>query len=136
MRTLSRTFWRYMPYPKLGWSFVAAICCAIATLWLLGAAGHFAEPQIGMHFPKWSWRYGTSKMQRTAAMVLIKQITLGMSFNEAFEVLGPGCGDWPSIKNRKLRPEETVGFNVRANYNNGIDVGFRDGRVVTTFYYD
>ncbi|MEA3209329.1 MAG: hypothetical protein QOE70_2386 [Chthoniobacter sp.] len=75
-------------------------------------------------------------MQRHAAQVLVIRIKPGMSFQEVLDILGPGSSEWPRIKDHKLQPEETISFNVRSWYNNGIDVGFRDGRVVTTFYYD
>ena len=75
-------------------------------------------------------------MQRYAAQVLITWITPGMSYEEVVEILGPGSADWPMLKRRKLAPEDTVGFNVRAGHNGGIDVGFRKGKVVSRFYYD
>ena len=75
-------------------------------------------------------------MQRYAAQVLITRIEPGMSFQQVLDILGPGSSDWSRIKEHKPQPEETISFNVRSWYNNGIDVGFRDGRVVSTFYYD
>jgi hypothetical protein len=51
-------------------------------------------------------------------------------------IIGPGSDDWPKLKTYKLNSEQTVGFNVRAGYNTGIDVGFRDGKVVNAVFYD
>ncbi len=75
-------------------------------------------------------------MQRSAAQVLITRIKPGMSFQEVLDIVGPGSAAWPTIKNRQLRPEDTISFNLRAPYNSGIDVGFRDGRVATVSYYE
>ncbi len=110
--------------------------CAVVALYLVCVVWSYAEPRLGRRFPEWAWQHGTPDMQRSAAQVLVTRIKPGTTFQEVLGILGPGSADWPRLKNLQLAPEQTVGFNVRANYNNGIDVGFRDGRVVSTFYYD
>jgi hypothetical protein len=116
-----------------------------ATRWLAsGLAGLFltsmflpkAEVVIGQHCPMFAWRHGTAEMQRYAAQVLIARIKPGMSYQQALEILGPGSADWPALKSRQLSPEEIVGFNVRADHNSGVEIGFRNGRVVNALYYD
>ena len=134
--SIARRIFQRIPQPRLGWLVAIALFGGVALLWLVSIMCAFAEPRSGRQFPEWAWQHGTADMQRSAAQVLITRIKPGMTFQEVLGILGPGSADWPRIKSLQLAPEQTVGFNVRANYNNGIDVGFRDGRVVSTFYYD
>jgi len=109
-------------------SVQAALVVAIALLIAAAGACYLA--------PKLAWRYGTPEMQRYAAQVLIHRIQPGMTYAEVVEILGKGSSEWPALKERKLGPEETVSFNVRSWYNNGVDVYFRNGKVISTSYYD
>jgi hypothetical protein len=104
---------------------------------VLWAAWDFAEPRIAEHFPLFAWHHGSPLMQEIAVKELMKQIKPGMTYDEVLAILGPGSPGWPDYyKERKLAPEDCVGFNVRSWYNTGVAVCFRDGRVVSTYYYD
>jgi len=118
------------------WAVAIALLGSAALIWSFFIVWKFVEPRIGRDFPEWAWQHGTAGMQRYAAQVLVARIETGMTFQQILDVLGPGCSDWPTIKQRKLRSEDTVSFNLRADYNNGIDVGFRNGHVISAFYYD
>ena len=125
-----------IPQPRAPWIVLILLLSSLAILCFLTSAWAFAVPRVGRNYPEWAWRYGTAQMQRYAAQILITRIKPGMSYPEVLNILGPGSSEWPRLKDHKLQPEETISFNVRSWYNNGIDVGFRDGRVVSTFYYD
>jgi hypothetical protein len=75
-------------------------------------------------------------MQADAAPILCERIKTGMTFQEVLQIIGPGSDDWPEANTYKLAPEQVVGFNVRADYNTGIDVHFLNGRVAAVFFYD
>ena len=93
-------------------------------------------PRIVQTSPEMAWRYGTPEMQRYAAQMLVKDIKPGMTSHQVFDILAPGSSGWPIQKRVPLQHEAIIGFNVRAGYNNGIEVGFRNGRVVNVVYYD
>lgn len=60
-----------------------------------------------------------------------------MTYDEVVSLLGPGSSDWPRL-NQWTKPDGIlhVEFNVRSWYNNGLEVEFKEGRVVKVFYYD
>ena len=114
---------------------VALLFCALLSLYLLIVLWSYAEPRIGRRFPEWAWLHGSPDMQWSAAQVLVTRIKPGMTSQEVIGMLGPGAADWPRLKGLQLAPEQKVGFNVRAEGNYGIDVGFRDGLVVSVSIY-
>lgn len=76
-------------------------------------------------------------MQRTACGQLRTKVREGMTYDEVVSLLGPGSLDWPRLNqwsdsDGRLR----VVFNVRSWYHNGLEVEFKDGHVVNSFYYD
>jgi hypothetical protein len=94
------------------------------------------EYRLGTRFPVWSWQHGTTLMQRAAADVLVTRIEPGMSYREVLGIIGPGSQNWSVDKDRQLGPEDGVSFNIRDDGNDGIDVDFRDGKVVAAGRYD
>jgi hypothetical protein len=110
-----------------------------AILVLLGIAAIsllFNEEWFSRTFPVLAWRYGTPTMQAHAVPILIERIRPGMSFENVLQIIGRGSDDWPNIRKHKLLPDDIVEFNVRAEYNTGIDVRFVNGRVVSAGGYD
>jgi|SRR5678816_1738624 hypothetical protein len=134
--SINRRFLQRMPQPKGAWAVVLTMPVGLTLLWLLSIVWDVAEPCIGRNFPDWAWQHGTPKMQQYAAPVLATRIKPGMTFQQVLDILGPGSRDWPAVQQRKLQPEDTVSVNIRSDYNNGIDIGFQDGRVTSTCYYD
>jgi len=103
------------------------------TLWL--PKSDFAKRYAKDH-PEWAWRHGSPEMQRSAAQVLQRQILPGTDIESVVDLLGPGADQWPEKFERSFEGESVVGFNVRARYNNGLDIHYLDGKVVSVSYYD
>jgi hypothetical protein len=59
-----------------------------------------------------------------------------MTYEQVYTILGKGAQDGDFLKNRKPRDGETISFNVRSWYNNGLDITFTNGVVSKVFYYD
>jgi hypothetical protein len=74
-------------------------------------------------------------MQRSAAYTLKDRI-VGMEIDAVVGLLGPGASGWPQRYQRDFGRDGVVGFNVRSWYNNGLDVSYEGGKVVSVFYYD
>jgi hypothetical protein len=94
---------------------------------------------VASKYPLWSWRYGTPRMQATAAQKLVPQIYIGMNYEDVVAFLGPGSNGWPWSYNPQRQVNGTgapLSFNVRAPYHNGIDVFFENKKVVRASYYD
>ena len=81
-------------------------------------------------FPYWSWQHGPAFMQKAAVPVLAAYVEIGMTFPQVLSILGRGSADWPTVQLRKLQPEDTVNFRARSEPNCGIDVLFREGKVI------
>jgi hypothetical protein len=75
-------------------------------------------------------------MQSHAVPTLIKRIKPGMTFEDVLQIIGRGSADWANVKTHKLLPDDIIEFNVRAEFNTGIDVRFVNGRVVSAGGYD
>lgn len=86
--------------------------------------------------PRFAWRYGPPDLQSFAAMELAKQIYPSMTFEQVYDLVGKGALNGNQLKGRKLLETETISFNVRSWYNNGLDVTFTNGVVSAVFYYD
>lgn len=86
--------------------------------------------------PQTAWTYGPPQMQRFAAKALASQIVPGMTFDQVYAVLGEGALGGEKLKSKIPGEDETVSFNVRSWYNNGLDVRFTNGVVSTVSYYD
>ena len=91
---------------------------------------------IAKAIPRTAWTYGPPSMQRFAAKQLAGKIIPGMSFDHVYAVLGKGALSGEQLKGKVPREGETVSFNVRSWYNNGLDVRFTNGVVSTVSYYD
>jgi uncharacterized protein YeeX (DUF496 family) len=72
-------------------------------------------------------------MQGYAAKQLVQYISPGMSYEEVSALLGART---PKSSLRDSSEEVGISYNVRAPYNNGIDVYFVSNRVSRVFYYD
>jgi hypothetical protein len=134
--TMFKRVYQSLPQPRPGWAAFIGFLLLCGLVACGSEAWKFGQPVIGRSFPEWAWRHGTAEMQRFAAQTLIFRIQTGMSFPEVLEILGPDSAGWPRLKTHQLQFDGAVGFKVRAGINNGIDVGFRNGRVVSVFYYD
>ena len=86
--------------------------------------------------PQFAWTYGPPGLQSFAAKELATRIVPGMTFEEVYAVIGKGAKDGSQLKGRKLQKNETISFNVRSSYNNGLDVTFTNGVVAAVSYYD
>ncbi|MBP6602757.1 MAG: hypothetical protein KA250_13185, partial [Verrucomicrobiales bacterium] len=86
--------------------------------------------------PVWAWNHGSPEMQRVAAQKLAGMIEPGSDLKEVIDLIGPGSLGWPERFDRDYSGESAIGFNVRSWYNNGLDIHYRDGRVVGVSYYD
>lgn len=75
-------------------------------------------------------------MQREAAQTLQGQIMPGTDMNDVVSMIGPGSLGWPKLFRRDYSEEGVISFNVRSWYNNGLDIRFQDGKVVSVYYFD
>jgi hypothetical protein len=107
----------------------------IGLLILLCAPGAFYYSTLSeFERVKLFWRYGTPEMQANVIMSLTKHLYVGMSKDQVWGLLAPNAHITHSPNPEP--GEESYSFNIRAGWNTGIDVTFKDGRLLSYDAYD
>jgi hypothetical protein len=95
-----------------------------------------ASDVVANRWPEWSWRNGSSSMQRTAAVQLVKSVSRDVSVDDVILRLGPGSKGWPTRFQAPRGDPGEIAFNIRSGDNWGICVKYEKGRVQSAEIYD
>ena len=101
-------------------------CCAAIVVAIVPCCSVSKDPTL-------MWKSGNPRLQERSIPMLMAKLQLGMTEEEVWKVMGePPPGPRPARSDGRVE----YSFNVNSWYNRGLDLSFRDGRLVRVDEYD